>query len=319
MRTASTADSDGSRSSASSKRCRYFATREPGPVASRAQPICPRRCAADRTVDSSYSTTGPRLVDWLQASRSAFSVSGYWSGVVRCFSIRQPSTRNSAGSRRWAFTPRSFANSAIRFAARIRLQPASRPHERLVLDAVRFEGLGPARLPHPRGVLRPVAFEPRDLRVPLERKDVRGDAVEEPAVVSDHDRAACEVQQRVLERAQRVHVEIVRRLVEEQHVAAALQHLREVHAVALTARELADRLLLVAASEVEPRRVLARVDLLLAEQDDVLAARDLLPHGALRIERRARLVDVAELHRVSDPELSGIGCLLAGDHAEEGG
>ncbi len=77
-----------------------------------------------------------------------------------------------------------------------------------------------------------------DLRVAFEGKDVRRDAVEEPAVVRDHDGAAGEVEQRLFERTQGVDVEVVGRLVEQQHVAAALQELCEVHAVALTAGEL---------------------------------------------------------------------------------
>ena len=111
---------------------------------------------------------------------------------------------------------------------------------------------GPRVSVDPVGVLAPGALEPGHLRVALEGEDVRRDAVEEPAIVGDHDGAAGEVEQRLLERAQRVDVEVVRRLVEQQHVAAALQQLREVDAVALAARELADRLLLVAAAEVEP-------------------------------------------------------------------
>ena len=63
----------------------------------------------------------------------------------------------------------------------------------------------------------------------------------------DHDGAAGEVEQRVLERAQRVDVEVVRRLVEQQQVAARAQQLREVDAVPLAAREVADALLLVGA------------------------------------------------------------------------
>ena len=45
-------------------------------------------------------------------------------------------------------------------------------------------------------------------------------------------------QQRVLERAQRLHVEVVGRLVEQQHVAAVQQRLGEMQAPALAAGEL---------------------------------------------------------------------------------
>ena len=108
------------------------------------------------------------------------------------------------------------------------------------------------------------------------------------------------VEQRLLERAQRVDVEIVRRLVEQQQVAAALQQLGQMQAIALAARERADLLLLIAALEVEPRHVRARVDRLLAEDDLVLAAGDLLPHGLVGVQRLARLIDVADLHGLAD-------------------
>jgi len=78
--------------------------RLPAPLASLTQPRRDSPSSAARIVGSSYSTTGSRLVDWLHASRSAFSDSGYWSGVVRCFSIRHPSTRISAA---FASTPRA--------------------------------------------------------------------------------------------------------------------------------------------------------------------------------------------------------------------
>jgi hypothetical protein len=63
------------------------------------------------------------------------------------------------------------------------------------------------------------------LAVALEGQDVRGDAVQEPAIVADDDGAAGEVEQGLLERAQRVHVEVVRGLVEEEQVAAGLRSL----------------------------------------------------------------------------------------------
>ena len=160
---------------------------------------------------------------------------------------------------------------------------------------------GAARLGDPGGVLAPGALEPGRLRVALEGEDVRRDPVEEPAVVGDHDGAAGEVDERILERAERVDVEVVRRLVEEEHVAARLEQLGEVDAVPLSAREVLDELLLVAAAEVEPRRVLARVHLSLAEQDDVLVLGDLLPHRVLRVEAAARLIDVGELRPCRRP------------------
>ena len=75
-----------------------------------------------------------------------------------------------------------------------------------------------------------VPLEPHHLGVPLEREDVRRDAVEEPPIVRDDHRASREIDQRFLQRTQRVDVEIVRRLVEQQQVAAGHQRLREMQA-----------------------------------------------------------------------------------------
>ena len=128
---------------------------------------------------------------------------------------------------------------------------------------------------------------------------------------------AREVDERLLERAERVDVEVVRGLVEEEQVAAGAEELREVHAVPLAAREVLDELLLVRAAEVEPRDVLPRVELALAERDHVLVARDLLPDGVLRLEAATRLVDVGELDGVADLERASVRLLLARDHPEE--
>src|SRR5687767_9507362 len=162
-----------------------------------------------------------------------------------------------------------------------------------------------------------IALGPADLRVALEGEDVRRDAVDEPAVVADDDRAACEVEERVLERAQRVDIEVVRRLVEQEQVAAGLQELGEVHAVAFAAREVADALLLILAAEVERRGVGPRVARPPADHHGVLTLRDLLPDRAVRLQRVARLRHVGELYRLADAERPAVGLLLARDHAEE--
>src|SRR5207245_1974880 len=101
------------------------------------------------------------------------------------------------------------------------------------------------------------------------------------------------------------------------HVAAAAQELRKMHTVTLAAGETCDALLLIGALEVEPRDVLARVHLALAELERVVAAADLLPHGVGRIEVAARLIDVRELHGVADTKRAAVRRLFARDHPEE--
>ena len=61
------------------------------------------------------------------------------------------------------------------------------------------------------------------------------DAVKEPAVVRDHEHIAREFEDRILQRAQRLDVEVVRWFVEQQHVAAGDERLREVQPSALAA------------------------------------------------------------------------------------
>jgi hypothetical protein len=71
-----------------------------------------------------------------------------------------------------------------------------------------------------RLVVADVALEPADLAVALEGEDVRRDSVEEPAIVADDDDATGERFQAGFECAERVDVEVVRRLIEEEDVPA---------------------------------------------------------------------------------------------------
>src|ERR1043166_726196 len=90
-------------------------------------------------------------------------------------------------------------------------------------------------------------------------------------------------------------------------------------AVALAAGQRADLLLLVGALEVERRAIAARIDFLLAEQDQLVAAGDLLPHGLVALERVARLVALAEMPGLADRDGALVGRLLLGDHLEQRG
>ena len=85
-----------------------------------------------------------------------------------------------------------------------------------------------------------VALEPDDFAVALEGQDVRGDAVEKPAVVADDHRAAGES---ISASSSARSVSTSRSLVgssSSRRLAPGLQHLGEVDAVALAARKLPD-------------------------------------------------------------------------------
>jgi hypothetical protein len=73
--------------------------------------------------------------------------------------------------------------------------------------------------------------------------------------VADDDGAAGVILDRLFERAQRVHVEVVGRFVKQEHVAALLHGHREMEAVALAAGEDAHFLVLVGTAEVEAAEV----------------------------------------------------------------
>ena len=77
------------------------------------------------------------------------------------------------------------------------------------------------------------------------------DTIEEPAVVRDNNGTSGEGFEAFLEGAERVHVDVVRRLVEEEDVGFGLQREGQMEAVTLAARENAATFLLVGTGEVE--------------------------------------------------------------------
>src|SRR5665213_1138589 len=168
-------------------------------------------------------------------------------------------------------------------------------------------------------VVREVSFEPADDRVVLEREDVRGDPIQEPAIVTDHDDAAGKREKSVFQCAERIDVEVVRWFVEEQHVAGASQHLRELDPIALATGDLADVLLLVTPLEAEARHVRAGMDLARSHDHVFLSATDLVEDGVLTVQGVTRLIDVRELDGGSDLDGTRVGLLLAHHHAKERG
>src|SRR5688500_183448 len=224
--------------------------------------------------------------------------------------------RSYASSASFQRPPLPWAMAWLKSASRIGEFSRRASVQRLETQAVRSGGLVAETLVLFLLVLAIVARVEVPLRVALGGEDVRADAVEEPAIVRDHHARAGEFGECILERAQRLHVEVVRGLVEEEHVPAREQRLREVQAAALAAGEVADELLLVLPAKIEATRIGTRLDLELADGEDVLPVREHFPY-VLLVGKLARLVDDREVHGVADLHLARVGLLLAGDHAEE--
>ncbi len=128
---------------------------------------------------------------------------------------------------------------------------------------------------------------------------------------------ASELDERVLEAFERLDVQIVRRLVEQQQVAALLEREREVEAVALAAGQHTGELLLVGSLETEARDIGARRHFDAADLDEVVAVGDRLPQVLVRVEARAVLVDVADLDGLADLEVAARKRFEADDRLEE--
>ena len=106
---------------------------------------------------------------------------------------------------------------------------------RFVSDAFRFRALFAQTAFLIGFVFLIVAVEEHPFRIAFASENVRGDAVEEPAVVRNHHYAAGKFQQCVFQRALGFHVEVVGRFVQQQHIAAAQQGFRQVQTSAFAA------------------------------------------------------------------------------------
>ena len=87
-----------------------------------------------------------------------------------------------------------------------------------------------------------------------------------------------------LQSAHCIHIQIIGGFIKQKHIGFFLKHTRKMHAVSLSAWQHGSFFLLIAAGEVEARNIGARVDLPLAELNDIQPIGDNLPYGLLWVE-----------------------------------
>ena len=83
-------------------------------------------------------------------------------------------------------------------------------------------------------VLRISTLEEINLGITLERKDMCGDTVQEPAVVGNHHSTAGEILETLLQGTYSVDIHVIGRLVEQKDIALILERERQMQPVSLT-------------------------------------------------------------------------------------
>src|SRR5690606_5125273 len=99
------------------------------------------------------------------------------------------------------------------------------------------------------------------------------------------------------EAGERLHVEIVGGLVEDEEIRGAKEELRERHAGALASGERGDGLPRALRREEEAREIAPDVHRAAAEFEPLAPAGDVLGDGSIQLETRARLIEIRR-HRV---------------------
>src|SRR5947208_9962277 len=120
-------------------------------------------------------------------------------------------------------------------------------------------------------------------------------AIQKIAIMTHHDDAAAEGDERFLEQAQRPEIEIVRRFVEHQNVAASLQDFSEQHPAPFAAAELRNLRVDALFAEKKPSQISAQRNALLAERDVFSAAPDFFPTRFLLLGKEPILSGVIDL------------------------
>eukprot|EP00966_Prymnesium_polylepis_P088909 2057388-Prymnesium_polylepis.2 len=131
------------------------------------------------------------------------------------------------------------------------------------------------------------------------------------------DDATRKVEQCLLERAHRIDVQVVGRLVHQQQVAPRAQQLRELHTIALAARQVGHTLLLIAALEPEPADVSARCDARCPQLDLIEPAGHFLEDRVFVGQSLARLLDGDHLDRIAQRQRPLVRLLLSLEHLDQ--
>lgn len=155
--------------------------------------------------------------------------------------------------------------------------------------------------------------------VPLKSKYMGTDTIQEPAVVRNHNGTSGEVLKSLFQCTEGVHIDIVGRLIEQQHVGLSFEGECQMQAIAFSSREHPAKLLLVGTGEVKAGEVSTCIDLLTANADELRTVRNHLVYCFVWVNRLVLLIHIGGHHGLTHLECSFIRMFHPLDQAEEGG
>mmetsp|Transcript_11669 Transcript_11669/g.18834 ORF Transcript_11669/g.18834 Transcript_11669/m.18834 type:complete len:268 (+) Transcript_11669:124-927(+) len=136
----------------------------------------------------------------------------------------------------------------------------------------------------------------------LKRNQVRTNPIQKIPIVRDHHRCATECLHTLFQFAYCIHIQIIGRFIQQQHIASISQRFRQMHSIPLTARQEPNQFLLRLTAEIKLRDILSRSHLLLLVDDNwfvhVMTTQYLLPNHILPFQLLSRLVNISQLHSI---------------------
>src|SRR5262245_33151379 len=154
----------------------------------------------------------------------------------------------------------SFTLLSSRFSVRVHVRFGVLSRQSSIFDPMRPVGLRTEPPTTIGFIVLVIALEPYDAAVTFESEHVRSDAIEEPSIVADDHGTTCVVDKRFFEGPERVDIQVIGGLIEQQQVRTALQQLGQVYPIAFTAGQRADLALLLRPLEIEPGHIGTRRD-----------------------------------------------------------
>ena len=136
--------------------------------------------------------------------------------------------------------------------------------------------------------------------------------------MADHNQTALEIVKKFFQHAQGLNIEIVGRLIQDQHIRLVDQRTQEIKAAAFTTAQAADAAILHVARKEKPLQHLGSFDLVaIFGADQRRFVLDKFDQAHTLVKIGGVLVVIGQLHRVAPTNCAFVWCLFVGQQVEQ--